>query len=668
MTKFRLNTTSALILTLCASTSSHAQRQPQAPLALPTVNVTSTPIIESNDVDSFSGTSTKVTAAQIKNLNALDLAAALRMAPGVQISRYNEVGSYSGDQGGNVYIRGLGVSRPGSEIKTYLDGIPVYMGVWNHPLMDLLPLQGIQAVEIHKGPQNQTNGNNFASINLQSKRATTDGVHGELHASLGTMATKVLQAHLLGRQGDVDYALTLGHVDSNGERANADGRLNNAMGRITTRLNAAWSVGASFLVVNNEVGDPGDDRFASSTSAIGPYSFANGVGRNDATTHLYTAFVSHQHGHWTGEFKAYINQGHNNLAQDANWGTFDSQFKMSGFRWRESFSPWANGQVVASIDQETVSGSVSGPHVGSAVGTPFGFGTAGTADVPRFRVSSAHVGLTQDVSLSEGWVLRPSVGLRAYDSNRHGAKTAPHAGVSLIGERTTFYAQYAEGVLYPGAETYTLTRAIPMAFAADNGWDRLAPSVDKHTEVGVQWDITPRVHLDVSVFQDDISDRYVWSGFYAGAIANPASGTWSNSFPAYQTRGAEASLRAEITPQWAVFGSITTLDPSLSKLPYAPETAVSLGVTGSVMGYRLALDGQYQSKMYSLTQDRGSFSPNEVDSLAVANARVSYPLPTLGKKGEVYLALNNLFDARYAYNAGYPMPGRQLRIGLIASF
>mgnify|MGYP000308265566 CR=1 FL=1 len=36
-----------------------------------------------------------------------------------------------GDQGGAVFIRGMGTSRPGSEIKTYVDGVPFYMPVWN---------------------------------------------------------------------------------------------------------------------------------------------------------------------------------------------------------------------------------------------------------------------------------------------------------------------------------------------------------------------------------------------------------------------------------------------------------------------------------------------------------------------------------------------------------
>lgn len=661
MQKNHLQPVAFLALLACASVQ--AQQ-----LATTNVLVTASPIIEANQVDDFSSFSTRVSDAQIKDLGALDLAAALRMAPGVQISRYNEVGSYSGDQGGNVYIRGLGASRPGSEIKTYVDGVPVYMGVWNHPMMDLLPLNGVKQVDIHKGPQNQISGNHFASINLQAKRATKEGVEAEVNASVGSFSTKTLQAHMMGRQGGLDYSLAAGQVESQGARANADGKLTNAMGHIAFKIDPAWTLGAGFLSVNNQVGDPGDNRFASVNAPVGPYSFSNGVARNDSETNLLSVFIAHQHVGSKGEFKVYENKGHNNLTQDPHWGSFDSQFKMSGFRWKEELSLWQNAKLAGGVDQESVSGFVSGPHVGAPVGTPFAFGTQGTAVVPTFRVSSVFAGLSQQFQVSDAWVLQPSVGVRSYSSNVYGGKTAPNAGLSLISDRTSFYANYNEGLLYPGAETYTLTRAIPMAFAANNGWNRLSPSQNKHSEVGVKWDVSANTHMDISVFKDEISQRYVWTGFYMGAIANPASGTWSNDFPAYRVSGSELSVQHQLNQQWAVFGSVTQLASNLEKLPYAPQTAVSVGVNGKLGQYRVALDAQHQSRMYSLTQDRGTFSPNEVASFTVANARISHPVAMLGQKGEVYAVVNNVLDASYQYNAGYPMPGRNVRVGVTASF
>lgn len=645
-----------------------ATGQAQETAVLAPVAVNAAPIIEANKTDAFADFTTTLSGEQIRDLGALDLAAALRMVPGVQISRYNEVGSYSGDQGGNVYVRGIGASRPGSEIKTYVDGIPVYMGLWNHPLIDLLPLNGMHSVEIDKGPRNLVSGNAFAAVRLNSKRPTREGWRGELEVSAGSFSTQVLQGQLQGRIQGSEFSLALGEVSADGDRANADSRLSNAMGRFSTRVAAGWTLGASFLTVRNKVGDPGDNRFAVSHGGVGPYSFSNGVARNDSAADLYVLQVAHQHGDWKGELKIYQNEGHNNLKEDPNWGTFDSNFKMSGLRWQEELSPWQGASLVVGVDQETVSGSVAGPFVGAAVGTPFGFGPPGVATVPDFRVTSGFLGLSQALQLSGGWVLQPSAGMRVYSSSSYGSKTAPNVGIVLNTESLKVYASHSLGVLYPGAETYTLTRAIPMAFAADNGWNRLTPTEDRHSEVGLKWEPNQRTTLDVSVFQDNISKRYVWPGFYVSAIVNPASGQWSNQFPDYQIKGVEASLRHALNRQWSVFVGATTLDPSLGQLPYAPKQAVSVGVTGSMGGVRVAVDAQHQSKMYALTQDRGAFAPNEVPGFTVANVSMSYPWAIAGHKGTVYVLANNLFDAGYQYNAGYPMPCRNFRLGLTVAF
>ncbi len=79
-----LKTPVAMTVALCVSSGAFAQQ------AIDTITVTASPIIESNQVDNFSGFVTQVTDAQIKDLGALDLAAALRMTPGVQISRYKK--------------------------------------------------------------------------------------------------------------------------------------------------------------------------------------------------------------------------------------------------------------------------------------------------------------------------------------------------------------------------------------------------------------------------------------------------------------------------------------------------------------------------------------------------------------------------------------------------
>jgi iron complex outermembrane receptor protein len=177
--------------------------------------------------------------------------------------------------------------------------------------------------------------------------------------------------------------------------------------------------------------------------------------------------------------------------------------------------------------------------------------------------------------------------------------------------------------------------------------------------------ISDTTKFDFSIFQDQISKRYTRSG-------EDGAGAWSNTLPDYKINGAELSLSHQLDSQWKVFGGVTALNSSgldaSNQLPYAPKTAVSLGATGRVNGYKLSFDAQHQSSMYSLNQDRGGYTPSQVSGFTAANARVAYPTTSLGKRGEVYAQINNLFGANYQYNAGYPMPGRNFRVGLIASF
>ncbi|WP_227472585.1 TonB-dependent receptor [Delftia acidovorans] len=363
------------------------------------VTVNARPVVEEMELDAFSSNSAVITQDQLRDQNAVDLASALRRTPGVQISRYNPVGAFGGDQGGAVYIRGMGVSRPGSEIKTYVDGVPFYMGLWSHPLLDLLPVNGMQSITVYKSPQPQVNGNNFASIDLLTRRATEDGVHGDARISAGSYGTLTEQASLLGRSGNLDWSLAQGFARSDGHRANADGRLSNLMGRIGYRLDASWSVAASFLQVDNKARDPGDARLAAAAQAP----------QYNTKASMFSSSVSHVHGDWRGELKLYSNHGRGDwLDQPAPDGDSINKFRMSGLRWKEQFSPWKGATVTAGLDHDRISGDAAFNRVAPA--------TQGFFQAPTFRITSPYAGLSQEIPLSATWSLVPSAGLRIASS------------------------------------------------------------------------------------------------------------------------------------------------------------------------------------------------------------------------------------------------------------
>ena len=630
----------ALALALAFSSTARAQTA-----VLPTVTVTGQPIVEEVDIDGFSSNTAIITEAQLRDQNAVDLASALRRTPGVQVSRYNPVGAFGGDQGGAVFIRGLGVSRPGSEIKTYIDGIPFYMGVWNHPLLDLLPINGMRAIEVMKGPQPQVNGNNFASINLDTKQASDQGVHGFGKISAGSFGTLTEQADIVGRQGNLDFLLAQGHARSDGHRRGADGELNNLLGRLAWRLDPHWTLGAGFLYVDNKARDPGDNR-QPALALIPEYN---------TRANMLHASLAHVHGELSGELKVYHNSGDGNwLKQPAPDGDTPSHFSMSGARWKEQYMLGNGATVLGGIDYERLSGDVQFLRLAPAPQARF--------DAPTFTLTSPYFAYTQKWALDQRWSLVPSAGIRWYEHSQFPSKSAPHAGLSLVSDRLTVFANLSRGINYPGLEAPLLASLIP---ALGSSWKQLAPEQLDHLELGAKFSPGSSTQVDLSLFQDKVKNRYVF-GFPPDVPPPPQF----LNLGSYRMRGMELSLRQAIATGWSTFAGVTLLNPEIDNLPYTPKRALTAGLNGNLGLLRVAVDAQYQSEVWALNRTRtaGAVNNEQVSSFAIANTRIAYPVPALGRKGEVFLALENLFDRKYAYRPGYPMPGRSAQIGASASF
>ncbi|MEY4210938.1 MAG: hypothetical protein RLZ92_1319 [Pseudomonadota bacterium] len=636
--------------------------------------VTANPVIEAIGLDAFSSSSAVVSEDQIRDQNALDIASALRRTPGVQISRYNPVGAFGGDQGGAVSIRGQGMGRPGSEIKTYIDDVPMYMATWNHPLLDLLPVNGMKSITVYKGPQPQINGNNFGSINLESKSALEEGIHGSGRLSGGFFGTITEQADIQGKKGDLDFSLAQGYAKSDGNRKNGFGELRNVMGKVGYQFDSHWRSDVSFLYTDNRSGDPGQNGYQPPNPWDNNFP-GEAIGEYVSVAGMVAGSVSHEHGDWKGKFTLYHNGGDGNwLNQGVYWAgaqnrrsNLKSQYSMDGFRWKEQFSPWKDGTVLAGIDNEWQNGEVNnwGPLPSQPSNLVYNIVT------PTFRLSTPYIALSQDITLNSDWMMVPSVGVRYYDHSHYKSKASPHAGLSFVSKDLTLFGNVSNGVNYPGidaaANSGALMNAHPeywgvpgfVPFSA-NGWENISPENVDHAEVGLKASPFETTKIDLSFFIDNVKNRYVFD-FTQGAY---------NNYGSYWMRGLEASVKQDLFADWAMFASLTMLNPSIDNLPYTPAQSVSAGVNGPIGPLRFSFDMQYQSRVWALNRSRNVSDVNgqQVEAFTVANTRLAYPMPQLGKKGEVFVGVENLFDKRYQYRPGYEMPGIWGQVGIAASF
>ncbi|OHX35813.1 ligand-gated channel [Methylomonas sp. LWB] len=632
----------------------------QKPEELTGTEVIADPIIEENHVDEFSNVSAVTTEDQIRDQNAVDLASALKRTPGVQISRYNPVGAFGGDQGGAVAIRGQGAGRPGSEIKTYIDDIPMYMATWNHPLLDLLPVNGMHSITVYKGPQPHINGNNFGSINLRTKTAVEDGLHGSGRLSGGFFGTIIEQADVQGKYGDFDFSVAQGYAKSDGNRQNGYGELRNVLGKAGYQFNANWRSDVTFLYADNRAGDPGQ------------YGVTAPIGEYDTVAGMVAASLSHQHGSWQGKFTLYHNGGDGNwLNQGVYWSGWTgaafasaprarsnllSQYSMDGFRWKEQFSPWQGATLLAGIDNEWLNGKINNLIPGSDEQI-YQFTT------PTFRLTTPYVALSHDLVLNKDWTLVPSIGVRFYDHSHYASKVSPHAGLSLVSENLTLFGNVSNGVNYPGIDAAANSGAlanVPFFSFSPQGWQGLAPESVDHAEVGLKASPFKSTQIDLSFFIDNVKNRYVF---------DVSQGAYLN-YGAYWMRGLEASIKQELVADWSLFAGLTLLNPSIENLPYTPEQAVTAGINGPIGPLRFSFDLQYQSRTWALNRSRNISDVNtqRVEAFTVANTRLALPISELGKKGEVFVSVENLFDKRYVYRPGYEMPGIWGQVGVAASF
>lgn len=614
------------------------------------------PIIEGNVTDPYGGQKTLVSEEQIEDLNAQDLTSALRRTPGVTISRYNPVGSFGGGEGGAVFIRGMGSSRPGSEIKAYVDGVPMYMSIWNHPLMDLLAIDAARSVEVYKSPQPQNFGNAVAAVNILPKRREATGVSSRTKLAWGSYDTMVATAENGGRFEQMDYYVGGGYRRSDGHREQSAGRTKDLYGRLGYQFNDQWSLSFFGLVSDNSAEDPGEAG-ADPSLREGTY---------ETTAGLTSLTLSHTHTRSDGYIKLYRNAGEGNwLDQPANTPgvTEDlyNDFEFYGIKARETFYAWEGGELLTGLDWEYTSGDYQ---------AWYSDGSSDHWDGDSFTLVSPYAAFSHTFQYDNGVCLTPSAGVRYYDNSLFGREWAPHAGAQLAFGPWQVHGGYSRGVVFPGLDVIVFSdEVIPVL---GDSWKDLDPEIMDHYEVGVSWSSGSApgraglVSGDLTWFYNEGKDRYV---FVTGAGGPPQY----DNVESYTTKGVEISVAVYPLDELALFFGAVFMRADPTDLPYAPEKSFSAGLNWRFLErVVLNLDAQYVDDMYVNSQARraGAENSRTVADYAVVNAKLSYEF-TLHKdavSGTFFIAGENLTDAGYEHRPGYPMPGINGMAGVCFTF
>ncbi len=635
----------------CVSSAPAAEPEERKPVRMDEVVVTASPIIEGNRVNSFGGSSTVVTEEQIADLNAQDLPSALRLVPGVGISRHNPIGSFGGSEGGAITIRGMGSSRPGAEIQTLVDGIPKFVSVWSHPLMDTLSIDPVERIEVYKGAQPLQFGNGaFGAVNLVTKRQLEEGFTTRLQGGYGSYNTLVEVAEHGGKVKDTDYYLVQSFKSSSGHRDNAGGQLQEYFGRVGQQFTGNWSLSLTANGTSNYANDPGPE---------GRPQEAQGTYKVDDT--MTVATLAHTFTRAKGDVKAYWNGGRASWVNQVDLTSlfhYDTitYYENYGVRVRENLTPWTGGSLLAGVDLDFINGKV---EIDRASPRPDAF-----FPWEAFRIVSPYAGLAQEISLGGGWSLVPSAGIRHYSHSDFDPQWAPQAGLVLRNPDTDIHASYGRGVSYPGIFVAAQSN---LFWGGNTRWKDLDPETVDHFEAGVSHSFTPKIRADMTFFHDKGQNRFI-------LVTVPAPPRYEN-IAEFRVQGVEATVTFSPTREFAMFAGATWIaDRSPANLPYVPEWSASAGMNWRFLErFRLSLDALWQASQYvanTRIPDYGGTSIAQVSGFFLLNGKISREFRILspGLTGEIFLAGENLADQSYAYKKDYPMPGITGMVGVNLKF
>ena len=620
-----------------STSSKESGEQPSAPPRF-RVEVVAPPVREGNTTDRYGSLITSVSEAQISDLNAQDLTSALRRVPGVSISRYNLIGAYGGADGGAIYVRGHGSGRPGAEISTMIDGVPRFVGVWTHPLIDTMSIDHIERVEIYKSPQPVLMGNmSFAAVNILPRISQPEGFEANYTGAYGEHDTWIQRMQFGGKKSGLRFGLNGSYRRSDGHRDNAGGQVWSVDGTLGAQLSEHWEISAYLSHTDGWADDPGSIHLPS--PAVVP--------RFSTDDEFYLAAVSHDHGRWSGSLKLYYENG---LIDWLQWNTAQSDsfrtvtdYDNYGFRFRERFRPWEEGEILFGFDQDF--------YGGTAV-ERWAAGSRNPIDL-RFRNSAPYVMLSHGVDLG-AFTLTPSAGVRFNSSRFFGKDWAPQAGLTVDRGKSRFYANYSNSFNLPGVYAASFYGS----WGRGDQWKTLQPERINHLEAGLLHPLTRRTRLSWSVFHDRVKDalRFVPPPPPPPKFANVGD---------YRVTGTELNLDFFARDNLAVFTGANFQSTSPATVPHAPRWTWVSGLSYLIGArWRLNADAEWVDEQFLLNP---RFAANQVavGPYFLLNARIGYKL---GRRYEVFAAAENLTDTQYEFRPGYPMPRATWMVGLNLGF
>lgn len=573
---------------------------------------------------------THITGAEIeKSTESSLLPILVSKVPGLFVTERGFAGyGVSGGSAGEVNIRGVG---QGNKVLFMIDGQPQWAGVFGHSLSDTYVANGVERIEVVKGPASLLYGSNAmgGSVNIITRRQHKDGGSGRARAMFGSFSTQKFAFSSGYKKNKVSASLS-GQVDrSNGNRKGSEFWLANEFMQLQYLPSANWSVGGSAELTQSHANNPG-------TIQAPLENMWTDISRGTGAIYLKNTYEKAD-----GGIQAYINWGTHKVDDGNTPGTapkdylFNSTDYNMGITLYQTLYLWQNNDLSAGVDFQRWGGHV--------------WNTA-KAD-PSEKSSDYKHGVNEIAGylmMQQGFIhniINVNAGVRLQHGSTYGNVWVPQAGLIFRpGTDSQIKASFSKGFRAPNIrELYLYPPANP----------------DLKPEYMLNYELSYRQHflsgnlmVGAALFFID-GDNMIQTVREDGRPRNVNTGSFIN-------KGFELEGAYRFSPTVVLNANYSYLHTNAKTL-YSPKNKLNTEITWSPQQFSFTIDETSIWSMYNGAPDDSRIS------YTLLNLRGAYTL-----KGSVpvtlSLKLDNITNKHYQIIYGCPMPGTTIMGGVEFKF
>ena len=511
---------------------------------------------------------------------------------------------------GHIKMRGVGGDRA-SGVLMMVDGQPQFAGIYSHHVADFYGTENVERVEVLRGPGSVLYGSNAmaGAVNIVTRNPKDRGVKTTLTSQYGSYNTWLSSLTNMTNFGPFSSLVSLSYNRTDGTQKNFDFRQAEGYVKLGYEISSHWKATADYTLMNLRGNDPIYPKLSNLESTD--------IYHQDITRGEGSLTFTNNYGMTSGAARVYYSYGNHFVDDPKHFHSLDDRLGVIVY---ETFRPWRDAGMTIGFDFDTYSGRI--PVSG---GKEHQEGSLTT--ISRKSITEYSPYLTLSQQLFKG-ILSLNGGFRMANSDKFHTQWVPQFGFSVNpGKGLTVKGNVAMGYRNPSFRELYLYRFANPDLEPEKMMN-YEVSVGKHFSRYLQAELTGYLSHGSNLIQT-LDQK------------NQNTGKFTN-------KGIELTVQSRPLDELHVYFTYSFLHTTLKNLTGAPRQQYYIGADYQpIKQLEVGLD---------LKGVEGLYVADDVktQSYALLNLKLTY---NVCRYVSLFARVENITNARYIINRGYPMPG-----------